>query len=1149
MSIKVGVRVRPFNAREKTRESRCVIEMNSMNQTKIFDEVGNEKTFTFDHSFWSHDGFRTLEDGYLEPESDKYADQKFVFNAVGKQILDNAWEGYHCCLFAYGQTGSGKSYSMVGYGANKGIVPISCDEIFSRIEKNTTPEKSFEVQVSMLEIYNEKVQDLLIPAQKRPQHGLKIRESKVLGIFVEGLSKHPVRSYAEISKKMDEGYENRTIGSTLMNATSSRAHTIVTIEFKQLTMIAGRKSEKLSMINLVDLAGSERAGSTGATGDRLKEGCNINKSLLVLGNVINALADKAIGKGKNILPPYRDSALTRILQNALGGNSKTVMICALSPASINYEETLSTLRYADRAKKIQNKAIINESEHDKMVRMLKEENTGLKKMLEDLQKKLLGGGSLQSEEDKQAYNELKEQYDANLNVMKDMEKTFEEKIEEAKKYESLNLGEVVDMNKPHLIVLNEDPQLSYKLKYSLVELPVYVGRKNGKPQPQIVLSGIGIKVNHAIFEIVDEKEDDEKKDDDKNEENKEDDEEKKNEINVNKEEESKNEESESKKEESENKEDENKKEENKKEENKNDESESKKEEIESKNEEIESKKEESENKEDENKEDENKKEESENKKEENKNDESENKKEEKKEIDLTKIKIRLKANENGAKEYIFINGKKIPESGKILENKDRIVFGTNSIMIYMQSSDGKDFYDIDWEKAQYEIQEEIDKNNKLQSEEIEKKKQEEFRKLKEEYENKRKEMEDELKKKSEEFQNQLNKIKENEEKKELEKIQKKEEEKMKEKLNKLNEEENKKKQEYENYKQHILSLEESKNKTIDFIKIDEKLENTFKNLLKKISKMNVIIKELKREINIEIVIHKNLITNSAPNIFVRIENFEEGYVYNWPINTFYNRYDIMKEMFNKFEDGELDLFSLKNEDDPLYEKESFTILGYSFFKLEPVAYLMSNESTVAVINPAGNVVGHLTMDIVPVDENGNEFEEIPEDPFILIGQSLKYKIVFKNLKNLPKNFCKNLFIEYKCFYNENVIKTKTFNVDNNNNFENLEINECFEHEIDFLNKEDIEYFVNEKLLVTIYAVEQIEKRHKKTKEELIKLFKEDEEKMNERNKNEKENLFSDFENIEKNNNIININNDDNKKNHKKKKDDKKEKKKKDCIIF
>ena len=335
MRIVVGVRVRPFNTREKERNSVCCIDMPGGNQTIIRDDLGKEKKFTFDHSFWSHDGFRTLEDGYMEPEDDKYADQKIVFETVGKQILDNAWKGYHCCLFAYGQTGAGKSYSMVGYGVNKGIVPISCDEIFKRIGENTDPDKSFEVQVSMLEIYNEKVQDLLIKPDKRPPSGLKIRESKVLGIFVDGLSKHPVASYEQISNKMDEGYNNRTIGSTLMNATSSRAHTIVTIEFKQLTMVAKKKSEKLSMINLVDLAGSERSGSTGATGDRLKEGCNINKSLLILGNDINCLADKAIGKNKNMLPPYRDSALTRILQNALGGNSKTVMICALSPASIN----------------------------------------------------------------------------------------------------------------------------------------------------------------------------------------------------------------------------------------------------------------------------------------------------------------------------------------------------------------------------------------------------------------------------------------------------------------------------------------------------------------------------------------------------------------------------------------------------------------------------------------------------------------------------------------------------------------------------------------------------------------------------------------------------------------------------------------------
>jgi hypothetical protein len=146
-----------------------------------------------------------------------------------------------------------------------------------------------------------------------------------------------------------------------MNATSSRAHTIITIEFKQIKNENGRKNEKLSVINLVDLAGSEKAGQTGATGDRLKEGCAINKSLTVLGTCISVLADKASGKGKGIVVPYRDSALTRILQNALGGNSKTIMICAVSPAFLNYEESLSTLRYADRAKQIKNKAVINES--------------------------------------------------------------------------------------------------------------------------------------------------------------------------------------------------------------------------------------------------------------------------------------------------------------------------------------------------------------------------------------------------------------------------------------------------------------------------------------------------------------------------------------------------------------------------------------------------------------------------------------------------------------------------------------------------------------------------------------------------------------------------------------------------------------------
>jgi len=250
---------------------------------------------------------------------------------------------------------------MVGYGANKGIVPISCKEIFERIGQNKDPTLSFEVSFSMLEIYNEKIQDLLINPKERTHEGLKVREHQKYGVYVEGLGKHPVDSYESIEAKTDEGNKNRTIGSTMMNASSSRAHTIIQIEFKRVEMINNKKTEKLSVINLVDLAGSEKLAKTGASGDRMKEGCAINKSLSTLGLVISKLADKAMGK-KNVIIPYRDSVLTRILQNALGGNSKTLMICAISPATDNYDETLSTLRYADQAKKIKNHAVVNESE-------------------------------------------------------------------------------------------------------------------------------------------------------------------------------------------------------------------------------------------------------------------------------------------------------------------------------------------------------------------------------------------------------------------------------------------------------------------------------------------------------------------------------------------------------------------------------------------------------------------------------------------------------------------------------------------------------------------------------------------------------------------------------------------------------------------
>ena len=958
MSVKVAVRVRPFNTREKENNSVCCIEMTE-NQTTIKDELGQPKTFTFDHSFWSHDCYIELENGYLSPDdSGKYTDQKIVFETLGKQILDNAWEGYHCCLFAYGQTGSGKSYSMVGYGANKGIVPISCEEIFKRIGENKDPQIHYEVEVSMLEIYNEKVQDLLVPINKRPPTGLKIRESKALGVFVADLTKYPVSSYEEISNKMDEGYQNRTIGSTLMNSTSSSAHTIVTIEFKQVNTQGKLKSEKLSKINLVDLAGSERANSTGATGARLKEGCNINKSLLVLGNVINTLADKALGKKKDVLPPYRDSALTRILQNALGGNSKTVMICALSPASINYEETLSTLRYADRAKKIQNKAVVNESEHDKVVRLLREENNDLKKKIEELSKKLLGGTV--QDEDKEAFKELKAQYDETQKLCESMSKTFSERLEEAKKADK-ELGiEKVDITKPHLIVLNEDPQLSHKLKYSLKELPIYVGRKHGNPEPKIKLSGIGIKQNHAIF-ISGEKENE----------------------------------------------------------------------------------------------------------------------------------IILKPNESDAIKYIYINGKKIKsQDGQKLKNKDRIVFGNNTILIYMEKSDGKDIYEIDWEMAQTELQNEIEEQNKIEEMENEKKKQQAYdilrTSLEQKYNKERQEIEENMNKQLKEYQDKMEEIKNKNEENKIEKEKNEQEmRRLKHQIEKLESEINEQKMKFQS--EVVRSENEFKHKS-------ELLENKLKNLMKKIYKFKGMLEDLKRNFELDLFLSKNLIDhyndpNTPINIFIRVENYEEGNVYYWSQDIFHDRYDLLKELYNKFIEEDYDITKLSKENDPLYDIPKQSLLGYAFYKLEPLAYLMNNCISIPIISVTGDTEGTIVIDVVPINDKGELYEVIPENPMDLVGKSFKYYVHIKEVKDLPENFCKSFQVEYISFADNNNYKTKIYNEEGKEN--SFLIDEKFEHSINFLTEEDINFFLKDKICFKIYAIEQIEKKGKKgvpKKEEIIKNY-------------------------------------------------------------
>ncbi|RMJ24431.1 Kinesin family [Aspergillus sp. HF37] len=315
-------------------------------------KVPEDRGFIFDNSFWSHN-----------EDDEHYAEQEDVYNCLGEEFLDHNFEGYHTCIFAYGQTGSGKSYTMMGGPDRPGLIPRTCEDMFQRIENAQSPDVSYNIRVSYFEVYNEHVRDLLVP-RTDPPHYLRIRESPSEGPYIKDLTEVTVRSYGELMEYMRKGDISRTTASTKMNDTSSRSHAVFTITLKQIhhDLSTDETTERTARIRLVDLAGSERAKSTENTGQRLREGSNINKSLTTLGRVIASLADPKQGrpgkrKGKEIVP-YRDSILTWLLKDSLGGNSKTAMIACISPT--DYEETLSTLRYADQAKHIRTRARVNQ---------------------------------------------------------------------------------------------------------------------------------------------------------------------------------------------------------------------------------------------------------------------------------------------------------------------------------------------------------------------------------------------------------------------------------------------------------------------------------------------------------------------------------------------------------------------------------------------------------------------------------------------------------------------------------------------------------------------------------------------------------------------------------------------------------------------
>ncbi|XP_032292244.1 kinesin-like protein KIF13A isoform X3 [Drosophila virilis] len=497
--IKVAVRVRPFNRREIELGTKCIVEMEKQ-QTILQNpptlekmERKQPKTFAFDHCFYS-----------LNPEDDSFASQETVFDCVGRDILDNAFQGYNACIFAYGQTGSGKSYTMMGSQENKGIIPRLCDKLFLAIANKSTPELMYKVEVSYMEIYNEKVHDLLDP--KPNKHSLKVREHNVLGPYVDGLSQLAVASYQDIDNLMTEGNKSRTVAATNMNAESSRSHAVFSVVLTQILtdQATGVSGEKVSRMSLVDLAGSERAVKTGAVGDRLKEGSNINKSLTTLGLVISKLADQSNGKkgGNEKFVPYRDSVLTWLLKDNLGGNSRTVMVATISPSADNYEETLSTLRYADRAKRIVNHAVVNEDPNARIIRELRHEVETLRSML-----KHATGSPVGDVQDKLAESE---------NLMKQISQTWEEKLvkteriqnERQQALEQMGIsvqasGIKVEKNKYYLVNLNADPSLNELLVYYLKERTLIGGRSISGQQPDIQLSGLGIQPEHCVITIED----------------------------------------------------------------------------------------------------------------------------------------------------------------------------------------------------------------------------------------------------------------------------------------------------------------------------------------------------------------------------------------------------------------------------------------------------------------------------------------------------------------------------------------------------------------------------------------------------------------------------------------------------------------------
>ncbi|CAG9331157.1 unnamed protein product [Blepharisma stoltei] len=422
-NIRVVCRFRPLNEKEKQIEESVCVNFDSDNKTVAIKSEGEPLRFSYDYVF---------------PPS---TPQAKIYHIAARPIVDAVMQGFNGTVFAYGQTSSGKTFTMTGVLNDKdlmGIIPRMIGDAFMKI-LNSDPHLEFSVKVGYCEIYMEKIKDLLEPTK----NNLKIHEDKIRGVYIEDLTERYVSNEDEVYELMNIGTGNREVGYTHMNAGSSRSHSIFCVTLSQTNSLDC--STKTGKLYLVDLAGSEKVGKTGAEGKRLEEAKNINKSLTALGQVINALTD-----GKSSHVPYRDSKLTRVLQDSLGGNSKTSLIITCSPSAYNEAETVSTLRFGIRAKSIKNKAKVNKeytvSELKLMLAKAKEEIHMKDKKIEMLEQKI--GKPLNYEEMETKSNskeDIKEESDVEISkvsalddIVVELEDTRERLTKEVEKNMKLN---------------------------------------------------------------------------------------------------------------------------------------------------------------------------------------------------------------------------------------------------------------------------------------------------------------------------------------------------------------------------------------------------------------------------------------------------------------------------------------------------------------------------------------------------------------------------------------------------------------------------------------------------------------------------------------------------------------------------------------